>query len=195
MYDCFLLGLTRDNMTGITCEAGNAYSSGAPDFTLQWRVHVVPFLFTDFANVRTSVLSVNDFGFGCFDIWTTFNVDECILGWGSNVVCIWIWIKEWWDERKNKLTYLSFCMTVLCIMMTVYCLGCYFITLTVFFIIPTVCIFPWLFLYDIFCLCIWFDDFIWFIIFFSTFPYANALFWICTLNVHNIHSIWLHKMK
>ena len=38
------------------------------------------FYFTDFANVRTSVLSVNDFGFGCFDIWTAFNVDECILG-------------------------------------------------------------------------------------------------------------------
>ena len=50
------------------------------DFTLQWRVHVVPFLFTDFANVRTNVLSVNDFGFGCFDIWTASNVDECILG-------------------------------------------------------------------------------------------------------------------
>ena len=39
-------------MTGVTCETGNANSSGAPDFTLQWRVHVVPFLFTDFANVR-----------------------------------------------------------------------------------------------------------------------------------------------
>ena len=62
-------------MTGVTCEAGNAHSSGAPDFILQWRVHVVPFLFTDFANVRTS-----DFGFGCFDIWTAFNVDERILG-------------------------------------------------------------------------------------------------------------------
>ena len=29
--------------TGVTCEAGNAHSSVAPDFTLQWRVHVVPF--------------------------------------------------------------------------------------------------------------------------------------------------------
>ena len=64
-------------MTGVTCEAGNAHSSRAPDFTLQWRVHVVPFLFTDFANVRTSVLLVNDFG--CFGIWTAFNVDECIM--------------------------------------------------------------------------------------------------------------------
>ena len=67
-------------MTCVTCEAGNAHSSEAPDFTLQWRVHVVPFLFTDFANVWTSVLSVNDFDFGCFDIWTAFDVDECILG-------------------------------------------------------------------------------------------------------------------
>ena len=78
LYDCFLLGLTQDNMTGVICEAGNAHSSGAPDFTLQWRVHVVSYLFTDFANVRTSVLSVNDFG--CFDTWTAFNVDKCILG-------------------------------------------------------------------------------------------------------------------
>ena len=50
-------------MTGVTCEAGNAQSSGAPDFTLQWRVHVV---FTDSANDRTSILLVNDFGFVCF---------------------------------------------------------------------------------------------------------------------------------
>ena len=74
LYDCFLLGLTQDNMTGVTCEAGNAHSSGAPDFTLRWRVHVVPFLFTDFANVRTGVLLVNDLGFVCFDIWTAFNL-------------------------------------------------------------------------------------------------------------------------
>ena len=80
MCDCFLLGLTQDNMTGVTGEAGNAHSSGAPDFTLQWRVHVVPFLFTDFANVRTSILLINDLGFVRFDISTAFNVDECILG-------------------------------------------------------------------------------------------------------------------
>ena len=48
---------------GVTCEAGNAHSSGAPDFTLQWRVHVDPFLFTDFANVRTSVLFGQRFWF------------------------------------------------------------------------------------------------------------------------------------
>ena len=80
LYDCFLLGLTWDDMTGVACEADDAHFSGAPDFTLQWRVHVVPFLFADFANVRTGVLLVNDFGFGCFDIWTAFSVDECILG-------------------------------------------------------------------------------------------------------------------
>ena len=37
------------------------------------------FLFTDFTNVRTSVLLVNDFGFFAL-VWTDFNVDECILG-------------------------------------------------------------------------------------------------------------------
>ena len=51
-------------MTGVACEAGNAHSSRAPDFTLQCRVHVVPSLFTDFDNV--SVLLVTDFGFDCF---------------------------------------------------------------------------------------------------------------------------------
>ena len=35
------------------------------DFTLPFRVHVVPFLCTDFDNFRTSVLLVNDFDFGC----------------------------------------------------------------------------------------------------------------------------------
>ena len=39
-------------MTGVKYEAGNVHSSGAPDFTLRWRVHVVLFLFTDFADVR-----------------------------------------------------------------------------------------------------------------------------------------------
>ena len=65
-FTFFLLGVTQDNMTGVTCEAGNDHSSRAPDFTLQWRVHVVPFLFTDFADVRTGVLLVNDFGIVCF---------------------------------------------------------------------------------------------------------------------------------
>ena len=66
-------------MTGVTCVAGNAHSSGAPDFTLQWRVHVVPFIFTDFANVQT------DFYWSTILVLfalvlTDFNVDECILG-------------------------------------------------------------------------------------------------------------------
>ena len=52
-------------MTDVTYEAGNAHSSRAPDFALQWRAHVVPF---DFANVWTSVLLVNDFGFDCLGI-------------------------------------------------------------------------------------------------------------------------------
>ena len=65
-------------MTDVTCEAGNAHSSGSPDFTLQW-VHVVPFLFTDFANVWTSVLLINKFDFDCFGR-TDVTVDECILG-------------------------------------------------------------------------------------------------------------------
>ena len=42
-------------MTGVTCKAGNAHSSRAPDFSFQWRVHAVQLLFTDFANFRTSV--------------------------------------------------------------------------------------------------------------------------------------------
>ena len=42
-------------MTGVTCEAWNAHSSEAPDFTLQWRVHVVLSLFTDFASVWENV--------------------------------------------------------------------------------------------------------------------------------------------
>ena len=40
------------------------------------------------------------FGFGCFVIWTAFNVDECIFGWGSNVVCIWIWSTFWLKRAK-----------------------------------------------------------------------------------------------
>ena len=55
-------------MTGGTWEAGNVHSSGAPDFTIQWRLHPVPFLLTDFANVQTSILLVNDFDFGGFGI-------------------------------------------------------------------------------------------------------------------------------
>ena len=39
-------------MTGVTCEAGNAYYSGAPDFTLL-RVHVVPLFIPYLVNVRT----------------------------------------------------------------------------------------------------------------------------------------------
>lgn len=47
-------------MTGVTCKAGNAYSSGAPDFTFVLEVHVVPLFFTYFANVSGHF---NDFWF------------------------------------------------------------------------------------------------------------------------------------
>ena len=50
----------------VTCEAEYAFSFGAPDFKLHLKVHVVPFLFTDFANVWTGVLLVNDLSFVCF---------------------------------------------------------------------------------------------------------------------------------
>ena len=50
---------------GVTCEAKYTHSSEAPGFTLQWSVHVVPLLFTDFANVWTSLLLVNNFNSGC----------------------------------------------------------------------------------------------------------------------------------
>ena len=42
-------------MTGVTYETGNAHSSRAPDFTFKWKVHVVPLLFIDIANVRTNI--------------------------------------------------------------------------------------------------------------------------------------------
>ena len=42
LYNSFLLSFTQDNMTSVTCEAVNAHSPIGPDFTLQWRVHVVP---------------------------------------------------------------------------------------------------------------------------------------------------------
>ena len=45
-------------MTGVTNDEGNTHSSGAPDFILQWMVHVAPIFFTDFTNVQTSVLLV-----------------------------------------------------------------------------------------------------------------------------------------
>ena len=71
-------------MTGVTCEAGNAHSSGAPDFTLGG---FMLFLF------YLPLLPVSGQAF-CWSAilvlfaleWTNFNVDECILGWGSNVV-------------------------------------------------------------------------------------------------------------
>ena len=53
----FPLELTQDNMMSVIYEAGNAHSFGAPDFSLQWRAHVV----LEFANVRTSISMVNDF--------------------------------------------------------------------------------------------------------------------------------------
>ena len=40
-----------------------------------------------FANVRTSVLLVNNFGFGCYDIWTDFISDD-LLGRALNVIII-----------------------------------------------------------------------------------------------------------
>ena len=67
-------------MTGVTCEAGNAHSSRTPDFTLQWRVHVVPFLFTNFADVQTRVLFVNDFGFVCFLYGLTLMLMNILFG-------------------------------------------------------------------------------------------------------------------
>ena len=65
-------------MVGVTRETGNAHYSGAPLFTLQWRVHVFPFLFTDFAYVWTSVLFVNDLILVAL-IWTDFAVNEYLL--------------------------------------------------------------------------------------------------------------------
>ena len=73
-YEISVSGIINDTIVfnldlhRITCEAGNAHSSGVPDFTLQWRVHVILLLFADFANVRTSVLLVKDFGFNCFGL-------------------------------------------------------------------------------------------------------------------------------
>ena len=61
-------------MMGVTFEAGNAHSSRAPHITLQWRVYDVPFLFTDFTNVRTSVLLI----FVALG-WNDFTVSEYIL--------------------------------------------------------------------------------------------------------------------
>ena len=54
-------------MTDVTHRAGNADSSGAPDLALQWRVYVVPLLFTDFGNVCISVLLVTNFHY-CYDM-------------------------------------------------------------------------------------------------------------------------------
>ena len=52
---------------------------------LQWWVHVVPFLFTDFADVQTGVLLVSGFGFVA-----DFNVDKCIIGMRLQCCCILI---------------------------------------------------------------------------------------------------------
>ena len=51
LCNSFPPGFTQGNKKGVTCEAGNAHSSRAPDFTLQWTVHVLPVLFMDFVNV------------------------------------------------------------------------------------------------------------------------------------------------
>ena len=76
-------------MTGVTCEAGNAHSSGAPDFTLQWRVHVVPFYLP--------ILPMSGQAFYWSTIlvlfalvWTDFNVDEYIIGMRLQCCCICI---------------------------------------------------------------------------------------------------------
>ena len=76
-------------MTGVTCEAGNAHSSGAPDFTLQWRVHVVPFylpifLFIYQAFYCSTILVL------FASVWTDFNVEEYIIGMRLQCCCIWI---------------------------------------------------------------------------------------------------------
>ena len=65
-------------MTGVTCEAGNAHSSGAPDFTLQWRVHSVAFFYLPISPMSGQVFYWSTILFAL--VWTDYNVDECILG-------------------------------------------------------------------------------------------------------------------
>ena len=69
------------------CEAGNVHSSGAPDFTLQWSVIVLPSFLTDFDNVLINILLEIDFGFGSYD-----------MGW------FYCW-QYYWDEPS--LLYLD----------------------------------------------------------------------------------------
>ena len=69
---------------GVTSEAGNAHFSGEPDFTLQWRVHVVHVFIYWFFQCPDKYFIGQRFWF--YLLWYDFNVDECILGWGSNVI-------------------------------------------------------------------------------------------------------------
>ena len=60
---------------GVICEAGDAHSSGAPDFTFQWRVYVVSLLFTDFDFVQWTCA----FGFVCHDTNRFYCGDEATM--------------------------------------------------------------------------------------------------------------------
>ena len=97
-----LHGFIQDNMMDVTCEVGNAHSSRAPD---EWFMLFL-FLFTDFANVWTSVLLVKDcFGIDWFYCWCMYigmrlvNVLVILLA-QIHTFCPWSWV-VWGNARHS----------------------------------------------------------------------------------------------